>query len=114
MVGISAEVHPDSRSARKQVTPPLAPLSLSVTADTRQKSAPAPPALPANTRQRPATSPPVMNVFSPLITHSSPSRTAVVRRLRASDPAPGSVIAKQRMLSPARVGGGSDGAPHPV
>ena len=78
-----------SRSARKHVTPPLAPFSLSVTAKTMQKS---------------AMSPPVMNVFSPLITQSSPSRTAVVRRLRASDPAPGSVIAKQLIFSPSIVG----------
>ena len=80
MVGISAEVQPRSRSTRKQVTPPSAPRSLSVTANTMQKS---------------AMSPPVMKVFSPLITHSSPSRTAEVRMLRASEPAPGSVIAKQ-------------------
>ncbi len=49
-------------------------------------------------------SPKVMNVFSPLITHSSPSRTAEVRMLRASEPAPGSVIAKQLTLSPLMVG----------
>ena len=49
-------------------------------------------------------SPPVMNVFSPLMTHSSPSRTAVVRMLRASEPAPGSVIAKQLCRSPSIVG----------
>ena len=71
------------------MTPPLAPSSLSVTAKTMQKS---------------ATSPPVMKVFSPLITHSSPSRTAVVRMLRASEPAPGSVIAKQLIFSPSMVG----------
>jgi len=58
----------------------------------------------ANTRQKSATSPPVMKVFSPLMTHSSPSRRAVVRMLRASDPAPGSVIAKQLILSPSIVG----------
>ena len=80
IVGIVAEVQPASRSTRKQVTPPSAPFSLSVTAKTMQKS---------------AMSPPVMNVFSPLITHSSPSRTAEVRMFRASEPAPGSVIAKQ-------------------
>ena len=45
-----------------------------------------------------------MKVFSPLTTHSSPSRTAVVRMLRASDPAPGSVIAKQLIFSPLMVG----------
>ena len=71
------------------MTPPSAPFSLSVTAKTMQKS---------------AMSPPVMNVFSPLITHSSPSRTAVVRMLRASEPAPGSVIAKQLWRSPLIVG----------
>ncbi len=89
MVGISFEVQPASRSTRKQVTPPSAPFSLSVTAKTMQKS---------------ARSPPVMKVFSPLITHSSPSRTAAVRMLRASEPASGSVIAKQLYRSPLIVG----------
>ncbi len=62
---------PRSRSTRKQVTPPSAPFSLSVTAKTMTKS---------------ASLPPVMNVFSPLITHSSPSRRrdgADVARVRA-------------------------------
>jgi hypothetical protein len=58
----------------------------------------------ANTMQKSATSPKVMKVFSPLMTHSSPSRTADVRMLRASEPAPGSVIAKQLILSPLMVG----------
>ena len=71
------------------MTPPSAPFSLSVTANTITKS---------------AMSPKVMKVFSPLITHSSPSRTAEVRMLRASEPAPGSVMAKQLILSPLIVG----------
>ena len=78
-----------SRSTRKQVTPPSAPFSGSVTAKTMQKS---------------ASLPPVMKVFSPVITHSSPSRTALVRIARASEPAPGSVIAKQLRSSPLIVG----------
>jgi hypothetical protein len=93
MVGMDAEVQPASRSTRKQVTDsperPSLCLSRSVTANTMAKS---------------AMSPPVMNVFSPLITHSSPSRTAEVRMLRASEPAPGSVIAKQLYRSPLIVG----------
>ena len=36
-----------------------------------------------------------MKIFSPLMIQSSPSRTARVLMLRASEPAPGSVIAKQ-------------------
>src|SRR6266536_3424584 len=51
-----------------------APLSGSVTAKTITKS---------------ASLPPVMKVFSPLITHWSPSRRARVRMLRASEPASG-------------------------
>ncbi len=58
----------------------------------------------ANTMVKSASLPPVMKVFSPLITHSSPSRTADVRIARASDPAPGSVIAKQLLRSPLIVG----------
>ena len=71
------------------MTPPSAPFSLSVTAKTMTKS---------------ASLPPVMKVFSPLITHSSPSRPALVRMARASDPAPGSVMAKHDFLSPLIVG----------
>jgi hypothetical protein len=89
IVSMYSERQPWSRSTRKQVTPPSAPLSRSVTANTIVKS---------------ASLPPVMNVFSPLITHSSPSRTAEVRIARASEPAPGSVIAKQLRRSPLMVG----------
>ena len=42
MVAIGAEVQPASRSTRKQVTPPSAPFSLSVTAKTITKSATSP------------------------------------------------------------------------
>ena len=58
---------------------PLAPLVGSVAAKTQAMSA----------------SPPlVMKHFSPLMTHSSPSLTAVVRTLEASEPDWGSVRAK--------------------
>ena len=89
IVGIGSDFQPMSRSTRKQVTPPSAPLSGSVTAKTMTKS---------------ASLPPVMNVFSPLITQSPPSLTARVLMLRASEPAPGSVIAKQLRRSPLMVG----------
>ncbi len=89
MVWIGSDFQPISRSARKQVIPPSAPLSGSVTAKTITKS---------------ASLPPVMKVFSPLITHWSPSRRARVRMLRASEPASGSVIAKQERRSPSIVG----------
>ncbi len=42
----------------------------------------------------------VMKVFEPLSTHSSPSRTAVVRMPRRSLPAPGSVIATAEIVAP--------------
>ncbi len=71
------------------MNPPFEPFSASVTAITIAKS---------------ASLPPVMNVFSPRITQSSPSRRAVVRIARVSDPAPGSVIAKQDFRSPEMVG----------
>jgi hypothetical protein len=45
-----------------------------------------------------------MNVFSPLITQSPPSLRADVRIAFASDPAPGSVIAKQERRVPSMVG----------
>ena len=89
MVSIGSDFQPMSRSTRKQVAPPSAPRAGSVTANTMAKS---------------ASLPPVMNVFSPLITQSSPSRRALVRMLRASEPAPGSVIAKQLFRSPSMVG----------
>jgi hypothetical protein len=46
-----------------------------------------------------ARTPLVMNVLAPLITYSSPSRTAVVRIPATSDPAPGSVIPRQPIFS---------------
>ena len=51
-----------------------------------------------------ARTPEVMNVFAPLTMKVSPSRTAVVRMLATSDPPPGSVIASDPIVSPARVG----------
>ena len=89
IVSIGVLVQPRSRSTRKHVTPPSAPFSLSVTANTMTKS---------------ASLPPVMKVFSPLMTHSSPSRRALVRMARASEPAPGSVIAKHDLRVPSIVG----------
>jgi hypothetical protein len=80
MVAIGEDVQPMSRSTRKHVMPPSEPFSGSVTANTITKS---------------ASLPPVMKIFSPLMIQSSPSRTARVLMLRASEPAPGSVIAKQ-------------------
>jgi hypothetical protein len=41
-----------------------------------------------------------MNIFRPLITHLSPSRTAVVWMLATSEPASGSVMARQAIFSP--------------
>ena len=41
-----------------------------------------------------------MNVFWPLISQSSPSRTALVRMPRRSEPAPGSVQAMEVTISP--------------
>ncbi len=89
MVAIGSDFQPMSRSTRKQVMPPSAPLSGSVTANTITKS---------------ASLPPVMKVFSPLMTQSPPSRRARVRMLRASEPASGSVMAKQERRSPSMVG----------
>ena len=71
------------------MTPPLAPFSWSVTAKTSAKS---------------ASFPPVMKVFSPLMTHSSQTRTDGARIAVASEPAPGSVMAKQERRSPLMVG----------
>ena len=58
----------------------------------------------ANTMVKSASLPPVMKVFSPLMIQSEPSLRAVVRIAVASEPAPGSVIAKQEILSPSMVG----------
>ncbi len=46
-----------------------------------------------------------MKVLLPLMTHSSPSRTAVVRQAFTSEPPPGSVIATARMVLPAQMSG---------
>jgi len=58
----------------------------------------------ATTIAKSASLPLVMNVFSPLSTQSSPSRRALSLMFAASDPAPGSVIAKQEIRSPSMVG----------
>ncbi len=47
----------------------------------------------------------VMNCLDPLITHSSPSWRAFVRRPPASDPPPGSVRPKPASFSPRARGG---------
>lgn len=44
------------------------------------------------------------NHFSPLMTHSSPSSTAVVRKPVGSDPPCGSVIEKHDTISPSTSG----------
>ena len=41
-----------------------------------------------------------MKILDPLITHSSPSRLAVVRIPATSEPAPGSVIPSELISSP--------------
>ena len=69
--------------------PPRAPLARSVTAKTIAKS---------------ASLPLVMKTFSPFKIHESPSLTAVMWMLPASDPAPGSVSAKHDRRSPLIVG----------
>jgi hypothetical protein len=58
----------------------------------------------ATTMAKSASFPLVMKVFSPLRIQSSPSGRAASLMLAASDPAPGSVIAKQEMRSPSMVG----------
>jgi hypothetical protein len=45
-----------------------------------------------------------MNVFEPLMTHSSPSRTAVVSMFATSEPAFGSVMPRHTIFSPRIVG----------
>ena len=47
-------------------------------------------------------SPEVTKIFSPLMTYSSPSRTAVVAMLAESEPVPGSVIAMPAQRPPNR------------
>src|SRR6478735_2387560 len=90
MVGIGLDFQPRSRSTRNAVVPPpRTPFSLSVTATTMTKS---------------ASLPLVMKVFSPDRIQSSPSGRAEKLMFAASEPAPGSVIAKQEIRSPAMVG----------
>ena len=50
-------------------------------------------------------SPPEMKIFSPLIRHVSPSRTAFVRIAARSEPAPGSVSAMVESQRPSAIGG---------
>ncbi|MCY1225205.1 hypothetical protein D9M72_373950 [compost metagenome] len=47
----------------------------------------------------------LMKVLLPLMTYSSPSRTAVVRSAFTSEPPPGSVMATARICSPAQMPG---------
>ncbi|MNJ53934.1 hypothetical protein D3C77_493530 [compost metagenome] len=47
----------------------------------------------------------LMKVLLPLITHSSPSRTAVVRMALRSEPVPGSVMATASTVSPVQIFG---------
>ena len=54
----------------------------------------------AKTRNSPATGALVMNRFGPLMTQSSPSRTARVRSPAGFEPAPGSVSANDATTSP--------------
>ena len=46
----------------------------------------------------------IVQIFWPLTTHSSPSRTARVPRLARSDPAPGSLNSWHQISSPASSG----------
>ncbi|MNT74057.1 hypothetical protein D3C72_2128330 [compost metagenome] len=57
------------------------------------------------TMTRSAVRPLLMKVLLPLITYSSPSRTAVVRTALRSLPVPGSVMAMARMISPEQMPG---------
>ena len=47
----------------------------------------------------------VMKILEPFSTHSSPSRTALVRMPWTSEPAPGSVIARAPTASPLTIFG---------
>ena len=51
-----------------------------------------------------ACTPLVMNILLPLITYSSPTRSALVRIDATSDPAPGSVTAIEQTASPRMAG----------
>ncbi len=61
---------------------------------------PGAPPVRAKSSTRSAQVPLVMNILAPSMTYSSPSRTARVARLAASDPVPGSVRPKQPTASP--------------
>ena len=89
IVRIGEDVQPRSLSTRKAVMPPRDFSAGSVTANTMAKS---------------ASWPRVMNVFSPFSTQSPPSRRALSLMAVASDPAPGSVSAKQETRSPSITG----------
>ena len=73
-----------------------------VSVGTRNAVTPRGPASPvrANTSARSAQVPLVMNIFEPDSTQPSPSRTALVARLPASEPVSGSVSPKQASDSP--------------
>jgi len=58
----------------------------------------------AKTMVKSASLPPVMKVFSPRMTQSEPSLRALVLIAVASEPAPGSVIAKHEIRWPSMVG----------
>ena len=78
--------------------------------DDERRHAPVRPCAGRSSRRRPSRrrSPAfVMNVFEPLRTYSSPSRTAVVWMPATSEPAPGSVRPKQQ-----RIGASSSGPSH--
>lgn len=66
--------------------------------------APGPPVR-ANTMQAPAEPANVIDDFSPLITHESPSRMARQVRLAASEPTPGAVRPKAMTTSPLATAG---------
>ena len=89
-------------SVRVTVNPgtwsPLA--SLRSTMNSVMPSWPASGSVLATRRMKSARAPLVMKVFEPLMTYSSPSRRAVVRMPATSEPAPGSVIARQAIFSP--------------
>ena len=63
------------------------------------------PSVRANTRATSAHVPFVMKIFSPSMTHSSPSSTALVVRLPASEPWPGSVSPKHPSRRPVAMPG---------
>ena len=67
-------------------------------------ASPGPPLVRAKIRSCDAACTPVFHVFSPLITQSSPSRTAAVSMCVASEPCAGSVMPKANPVSPAASG----------